>query len=254
MSNPSSSTLSRAHASRDTDTRQSNLPLEPQIAASRSDNTNEEVVGTNSSSTSSSDSRNDGSVGTHTDIALSDDADGQSASPTLPVLQIIRHLNSGQLCATELSIDSRRACVAHMTDEGFSACEIADVLRTTERTVHRDRAALRQFNAIEPNLRLGDEMLGELQRLTCLAIQKLTRLANDHNATPYTRLYAPEAICRVYERFMKMANAMEYLEHGDGRLRELNAKERKASNVHEGHTPLAQPGELDVLRRLMMVK
>lgn len=168
----------------------------------------------------------------------------------LPVLDIIRQLSRGTLRAEQLSVEMRQQCVAHMTDEGFSSPEIGDVLHISGRTVRRDRAAIRKANAIQPNIRLGDEWLGEMQRLTHNAIQRLTRLANQPDANQYTKLWSNEAITRMYERMMKMANAMEFTQGGRGRLRKQNEKEA-SFNPYEGPV---QPGELDVLRRLMMVK
>lgn len=177
--------------------------------------------------------------------------DGENATCDADVIvgDIIRQLHTGELNANELPTDVRRACVRHMTDEGYTAFDIAAALQVTDRTVHRDRAALRQANAVAPTLELGDELLGEMQRVTYNAIQKLTRLASNHDTPAFARLWASEAMSRVFERFIKMAQSMEYIQTGRGRLRRLNEQQ-------PGFDPLAGPAtnvELDVLRRLMKV-
>jgi len=71
--------------------------------------------------------------------------DGDGDDGGLSVMAVIRRLQSGELSGEDIGIEVRRECVGHLTDEGFSSVEIAEVLGTHERMVRRDRAALRKI-------------------------------------------------------------------------------------------------------------
>ncbi len=51
-------------------------------------------------------------------------------------ITLLRELQSGSLSATALSKEARLACVEHLTLEGYSVGEIAEVLRASTRTIH----------------------------------------------------------------------------------------------------------------------
>ena len=112
----------------------------------------------------------------------------------------------------------RQQCVGHLTLEGFTSGEIAQLMRISERTVRRDRAAVRQTDALAPARSLGDELLGEFQRLTLASVQRLTRLARDPEAPHYARMWAEESIVRIYQRFIDTAHRLRYIEDGRARL------------------------------------
>lgn len=57
-----------------------------------------------------------------------------------------------------------------------------------DRTVRRDREAIRQAGAIAPSAGLGDELLGEFERLVSCSAQRLARLARDPETPAYARL------------------------------------------------------------------
>ena len=134
------------------------------------------------------------------------------------VMQLVHRLHARQLDAAELSADMRRECIFHLTEEGLTNIEIGELIHISARTVTRDRAALRALDAIEPNLLLGDQMLGELERLTTSSVQRLTRTARDPQSPPQVRVWAEEAIVRTYQRLIETARRMHYIEDGRHRL------------------------------------
>lgn len=134
----------------------------------------------------------------------------------------------GTVKADDLSSDQRQACVEYLTEEGHTNREIAQLIEVHERTIRRDRRALRKSLAVKPDPGLGDEWVGELERLTSEAVQRLTKLARDPATPPSVRLSAEEAATRTYQRFVETARRMGYAETGSKRLREeqINSKTR----------------------------
>jgi hypothetical protein len=137
---------------------------------------------------------------------------------TLTAVEIVQRIHAGQLAADAITAEQRQQCVSHLALEGFATGEIAALLRVSERTIQRDRLAVRRAEALAPGLSLGDELLGEYQRQTLTSIQRLTRMIHDHSNPAYARLWAEEAINRIYQRFLNCVHQLQYLESGQSRL------------------------------------
>jgi len=161
---------------------------------------------------------------TEPDTAIAGETTASGACDDLDTNQLLQQISAGEVdVASDLSVDARRACVAELSDQGFAISEIATLLRVSSRTVNRDRRFLRHAEAIEPSLRLSDELLGEMHRLTQASVQRLTRMANDETAPAYARLWAEDAMTRAYKRFIDTANELRYLRGGGERLSYLES-------------------------------
>jgi len=138
-------------------------------------------------------------------------------------VELLRNLSVGAIDPETLPIETRRRCVEHLTHQAFTNDEIAELMRVTERTIQRDRAALRKETRLEPDRRLGDELLGEYERIVSACVARLTRLARDPSVHPYARLWADEAMSKTYARFIDAAYRLNYFESGRERLNHQRA-------------------------------
>lgn len=149
------------------------------------------------------------------DVAALEDLDRR------PAPSVIRDLGNAGRSADTLPVPVRQRLVAHLEDEGFTVGDTAHLLSISERTVARDRAAVRAEGKLTPSLALGDELLGQLERATGHAVRRLTRLANDRDAPPYARLWAEDAIGRAWQRLIDTAHKLGYFPSGHGRVTHL---------------------------------
>jgi len=151
---------------------------------------------------------------------------------------LLQQIQDESLDPGALTPVQRRDCVAHLHDQAFTTDQIAHVLSITTRSVRRYRAQLRRQGRLAPTLTLGDELLGEYDRIANDCIAQLKRLSQSPTTEPYAQLWATEAISRVYDRFMKMALAMNYLDPGTHRLsRQL---EQDPAEIEHGTNALAK--------------
>lgn len=132
--------------------------------------------------------------------------------------ELVRQLHEGVLTVTALTVDERRLVVAHLTEQAFTNAEIADVMGVSIRTIRRDRAALRAEHRVSPGPELGDELLGEYERIIMAGIARLTRFARDSTNPAHTRVWAEREIIEAYHRYIEMARRMKYIEEGTGRI------------------------------------
>lgn len=143
------------------------------------------------------------------------------------VADLVAGIESGQIDPCSLNMFGRQSCVEQLSMDGMTNGEIARFLKVSERTVKRDLAAVRREAALEPSWLLGDELIGEMQRLTLAAVRRLTRMSGEPSLPPYARLWAQEAVVRTYDRFIGAAQRMKYIEPGEGRIRWQREMERR---------------------------
>lgn len=108
----------------------------------------------------------------------------------LSPITLLRELQNGSRAPAMLSPDSRRACVEHLTSEGYSASETSEVLKVSMRTVYRDLAELRETNAIHRDPTLIDQFVGELVQQARQSISRLRRITRERDCPHATRVEA----------------------------------------------------------------
>ncbi len=61
---------------------------------------------------------------------------------------LMKQIQSGQLDPKCIGTTSRRQVVMTMINDGYSTAEIAEILKVSDRTIERDRKAIRESNAV----------------------------------------------------------------------------------------------------------
>ncbi len=159
-------------------------------------------------------------------------------SEDIPAL--IEQVHDGRLDPATLSPEQRRRCVENLSNREFSNGDIAALMRTSERTVRRDRAALRAEAAVAPDTTLGDQLLGEFERHVDRAIARLNRVSRDEASPPYARMWAAEAVVRVYKQYLEAAQRLGYIEDGRRRL----DRQRRQEEIANGNPRAASVARL----------
>jgi transposase-like protein len=121
---------------------------------------------------------------------------------------VITDLRSGELHPTSLSTEDRRRCVLLLQCEGMSVAEIARLLGVCERTIARDRVAIHQEHAIEPDPQLRGRIAGQLMLDVDAARTELRRASRHAEARPADRIEAAKSLvevqCKAIERLQSL--------------------------------------------------
>jgi len=151
-----------------------------------------------------------------------DDADHPAPSENEPrnVLDLLREINQKRLNPRDISSDERRACVAHFGAEGFTVPEMAGLLGCSDRTIARDRQALRELRALEHDPKLADQMAGEILYQAHQCIERIRRTTRDKEVPPATRLDGERA---VFEIMDKMVHRLQTLGHLPSSAQQIEA-------------------------------
>lgn len=178
---------------------------------------------------------------------------GDAGHPEEPVqagsvLSLIRDLQSGRTSGANLSIEDRRRCVEHLSAEGYSVPEIAEILRANERTVARDRKAIREANALKVEPGFIEQTVGHLVRQAEQSVARLRRMSRDKDSPLSSRVEAERAAWDVGRELVQSLQSLGYLPTA---ARELKADLRHSVSVGAGEAD--DPDVLKELGRLQAV-
>ncbi len=145
--------------------------------------------------------------GPHGDASPSKSREDEQPS----VLTLIRRIQNGSLGPKNLSTQDRRSCVEHLTGEGYSATEIAEVLKASERTIFRDRGAIQESHAVKKDPRLVEQMVGRLMQEAELAISRTRRAVRDKNTPAVVKVAAERSCWRIFSELIQGLQRLGYL-------------------------------------------
>jgi transposase len=137
-----------------------------------------------------------------------DRSEGDSEPQSLDLLQKIK---SGQMEAKLDDPEKRRLLVALLMKEGHSTPEIAHLLKVSDRTIERDRQALRESNAITKDPKLVEQMAGKLLAEAELCIQRIRKFARDKEALPSVKIDAEDRCFHIAARLTECLQSLGYL-------------------------------------------
>ena len=173
-------------------------------------------------------------------------SEDESTSSGHSVLSLIRGIQSGQIPPKSLSIEDRRRCVEHLTGEGYSTAEIAEILRTIERTISRDRRAIREANAVEADPAFIKEMIGRLVMEAELAIARIRRVTRHKDTSPIAKIEGERACWTIIRELVQALQRLGCLPTAPQEIR--------GDLTHHLAEPPAMAAIRDELQRVMEIQ
>jgi len=150
------------------------------------------------------------------------------------VIELIRRVQRREVKPSSLSGEDRRACVEYLTAEGYSAAEIAGVLRTSDRTVLRDRQRIRKSNALKRDPALVEQMVGKLLGEAETAVSRLRRVARDAQTSAAVKVEAERSAWTVTRELVQSLQRLGYLPMATAQVRaELTHRVEEPPSVEE---------------------
>ena len=105
-------------------------------------------------------------------------------------LNLLRRIQSSELDAKSISADDRRQLVAYLLCEGYATADMAQVLKVSDRTIERDKKAIREHDVLERDPKLVEQMVGRLVSEADLSIQRIRKTARDRGTPASVRVDA----------------------------------------------------------------
>jgi transposase len=124
---------------------------------------------------------------------------------------LLKQIQSGQLDPACIGTPSRRQLVVAMMSDGYSTAEIAEILKVSDRTIERDRKAIREANAVSRDPRLVEQMTGRLIGEGELCVQRIRKAARDKEASPMVRIEAEHRCFQIVSNLVEGLQRLGYL-------------------------------------------
>lgn len=129
----------------------------------------------------------------------------------LQTLALLQKIKDGQFEANSIEKAERKLLVRFLNAEGKSTAEIAHLLKVSDRTIERDKKALREEIAITKNPKLVGQMAGMLMYETELSIQVLRKVQRDKDTSPADKIEAERTNNQNRYQLFKMMQSLGYL-------------------------------------------
>lgn len=126
-------------------------------------------------------------------------------------IRLLQGLKAGTTDPALLTPATRRQLVAHMMADGFATAEIAEMLGVGDRTVERDRQALREELALHPSANLVPQLVGRLYAEAELAIQRIRRSLRDKDIEPGVKIQGERSCFEIYDALVGRFQQLGYL-------------------------------------------
>ena len=139
------------------------------------------------------------------------DASGRS-------LDLIAGLRSGQIEGRLLAPEDRQSVVGVLASDGVSSAEIAQILKVSDRTVERDRRALRETLAVSRDPGMVEQMVGRLMQEAEISVQRIRRIARDREAEPALRVDAEHRAFQIVSELVQRLQSVGYLPNATHRI------------------------------------
>lgn len=124
---------------------------------------------------------------------------------------LLKQLQSGRLDPSCIAIASRLQLVAVMMNDGYSTADMAEILKVSDRTIERDRKAIREANAVSRDPRLVEQMTGRLIWEAELCVQRIRKAARDKEASPMVRIEAEHKCFQIIDGLVEGLQRLGYL-------------------------------------------
>ncbi len=134
--------------------------------------------------------------------------DRASETQTLALLQKIKKgsVNPSSLCPAD-----RRLLVFFLIGEGQSTAEIALLLKTSDRTIERDRKAIREENAMAKGPKLAEKIVGMLYVEAGRCIQRIRKFQRDSEASAASKMDGEHRCFQIINNLAERLQSMGYL-------------------------------------------
>ena len=149
----------------------------------------------------------------------------------LQTLALLQKIKDGQFEANSIEKAERKLLVRFLMAEGKSTAEIAHLLKVSDRTIERDKKALREEIAITKNPKLVEQMAGILVYETDLSIQVLRKIHRDKDASPADKIEAERTGNQIRYQLFKMMQSLGYLPTAAQKI-EADLTHRAASSLN----------------------
>lgn len=157
-------------------------------------------------------------------------------------LELLAKVRSGALLGSMLAPADRQGLVVLLTSDGISAQEIAQILGVSDRSIERDRRAIREAAAVAKDPKLVAQMVGRLMGEAELSVQRIRRAVRDRDIDPAVKIDAEHRCFEIVRDLTQSLQRLGYLPSATQKLEaDLTHHQGELPNVGDLNRELERP-------------
>ena len=171
-------------------------------------------------------------------------SDTEAPAPGKPertLLDLIAGIRAGSISPKALGIADRHACVAHLSAEGLSTPQIAQVLSCSDRTIERDKKKIQEANTLRHDPALAGRMAGMLLVEAQNVANRLRRIGREKDCPHESRIAAERAAFQTLSELVGRLQSLGFLPTAAQRL-------EASVTHHAGEIPDLEQIEAEAIR------
>ena len=145
----------------------------------------------------------------------SDNTPGDTGERTLGLLQKIQAGTTDPKCIRPAE---RRLIVSYLMADGYCTADMAQILKVSDRSIERDKKAIRETNALAADPELVEQMAGRLVCEAELSIQRIRKAARDKNTPQAVKVDAEHRCYQIVSDMITSLQRLGYLPMATTRL------------------------------------
>lgn len=126
-------------------------------------------------------------------------------------MELLARVKAGTLPADLIAPADRQLLVALLSADGFSTAEIAQVLKVSDRSIERDRRAIRDGLAVSKDPKLVGQMVGRLMAEAELSVQRIRRTARERDVEASVKIDAEHRCFLICRDLTQLLQRIGYL-------------------------------------------
>ena len=146
-----------------------------------------------------------------TAIRPSNVTDPGTAGSETSTMALLRKIESGAIDPKSIGVDDRHQLVAFLLSDGYSVPEMSQILKVADRTIVRDKKAIRESNVIARDPRLVEQMVGRLVGEAELAVQRIRKATRDKDTSKAVKVDAEHRCFQIVNDLVGTMQRLGYL-------------------------------------------
>ncbi len=126
-------------------------------------------------------------------------------------LSLLQKIQAGTVDPRCIRPAERRLLVSYLIADGYSTADIAQILKVSDRSIERDRKAIREANALAAGPELVEQMVGRLVCEAELSVQRMRKAARDKEIPPAVRIDAEHRCYQIVSDMIASLQRLGYL-------------------------------------------
>ncbi len=126
-------------------------------------------------------------------------------------LSLLREIQSGTVDPKAIAVPDRQQLVAFLMSDGYSVPEMAQILKVGDRTIERDKKAVRESNAVARGPQQVEQMVGRLVGEAELAVQRIRRAIREKDTPKAVKVDAEHRCYQIISDLVESMQRLGYL-------------------------------------------